>query len=149
MKIKFSLIIIAPLLFLCLLTYSQKETFHTCMASDIINVSWGYINGCPCWDSDLGNEFRQNFDTEIPSVIVQGTWDRSTPYENALELVPYFKNSKFIPLKWGPHSAIKAAMAESVEFKKAKLKFAASGDWSALPDQMELPPVKWLVPENK
>jgi pimeloyl-ACP methyl ester carboxylesterase len=116
-------------------------------AAEIIEYEWDYRNACPCWDSDLGNEFRTNFETEIPTVIVQGTWDRSTPYENALELVPYFKNSKFIPLKRGPHGAIRAALQESPEFKRALLKFAASGDRSDLPDEMELPPVKWIVPE--
>jgi pimeloyl-ACP methyl ester carboxylesterase len=116
-------------------------------ATELIETGWGYMNGCPCWDSDLGNEFRTNFETEVPTVIVQGTWDQSTPYENALELAPYFKNLKFVHLKRGPHSAIKAAMKESPEFKKAILKFAASGDASDLKDNMELTPAKWVVPE--
>ena len=73
-------------------------------------MNWVYVAGCPVWGSDLGDDFRQNFTTQIPTVIVQGTWDTSTPYENALELVPYFKNSKFIPVIRGPHGAIGAAM---------------------------------------
>lgn len=109
--------------------------------------SWGYIAGCPVWKSDLGDEFRQNFETEIPSVIVHGTWDTSTPYENALELVPYFKKSKFIPVIRGPHGAIRAAMSASERFRKGILHFAATGDMSNLPDKVELPPVKWVVPD--
>ncbi|MGQ1786791.1 alpha/beta hydrolase [Saccharicrinis sp. GN24d3] len=116
-------------------------------ATELIETAWGYRNGCPCWDSDLGNEFRQNFECEIPTVMVQGTWDRSTPYENALELAPYFKNLKFVHLKRGPHGAIKAALKELPEFKKAILKFAASGDDSDLEDNLELSPLKWVVPE--
>ncbi len=115
-------------------------------ATQILETGWGYISGCPCWDSDLGDDFRQNFETNIPTVIVQGTWDRSTPFENALELVPYFKDSKFIPLKRGPHSAIKAAMQASDSFRNGLLKFAESGDRSELPDEMELPPLKWVIP---
>jgi len=113
------------------------------------NVNWGYIYGCPCWESDLGNNFRKNFETNIPSVIVQGTWDRNTPFENALELVPYFKDIKFIPVKRGPHSAIKAAMQASEEFKNGLLKFTESGDRSWLPDKIELPTPKWVVPKLK
>lgn len=99
------------------------------------------------WQSDLGDGFRQNFETDIPTVIVHGTWDTSTPYENALELVPYFKNSKFIPVIRGPHGAIRAAMEASEEFRKAILHFAATGNMSDLPDKVEMPPIKWIVPK--
>ena len=109
--------------------------------------SWGYIAGCPVWKSDLGDEFRQNFETNIPTVIVHGTWDTSTPYENALELVPYFKESKFIPVIRGPHGAIRAAIRASEKFRKGIMHFAATGDMSDLPDEVEIPPVKWVVPE--
>lgn len=110
-------------------------------------MNWDYTAGCPVWGSDLGNEFRQNFETDIPTVIVHGTWDTSTPYENALELVPYFKNSKFIPVLRGPHGAIRAAMKASEQFKKGIMHFAATGDMSELPDQVEMPSVDWVIPE--
>lgn len=109
--------------------------------------SWDYMVGCPVWGSDLGDEFRQNFETDIPTVIVQGTWDTSTPYENALELAPYFKNSRFIPVIRGPHGAIRAALRVSEKFRKGIMHFAATGDMSDLPDKVEMPPVKWIVPE--
>ena len=109
-------------------------------------MNWGYTSGCSVWGSDLGDEFRQNFETDIPTVIVHGTWDTSTPYENALELVPYFKNSKFIPVIRGPHGALVAAMRVSDPFTKGIMKFSATGDMSELPDEVEMPPVQWLVP---
>jgi pimeloyl-ACP methyl ester carboxylesterase len=109
-------------------------------------LNYNYLAGCPVWRSDLGEEFRQNFETSIPTVIVHGTWDTSTPYENALELVPYFKNSKFIPVIRGPHGSIRAARSVSKPFDEGILKFAATGDWSGLPDKVEMPPVKWVVP---
>jgi pimeloyl-ACP methyl ester carboxylesterase len=109
-------------------------------------MNWSYVAGCPVWGSDLGDDFRQNFETRIPTVIVQGTWDTSTPYENALELVPYFKNSKFIPVIRGPHGAIRAAMDASEEFRAGILHFAASGETSQLPDTVTMPPVRWRVP---
>jgi hypothetical protein len=108
-----------------------------------------YLDGCAAWDSDLGDDFRRNFETEIPTVIVHGTWDLSTPLENAQELVPYFKNSKFIPVVRGPHGALVAAMNASEEFRKGIMRFAASGDMSQLPDTVTLPPVTWRVPNSK
>ncbi len=83
----------------------------------------------------------------VPTVIVQGTWDTSTPYENALELVPCFKTSKFIPVIRDPHGAIVAAMETSVQFREGIMRFAASGDMSGLPDLVEMPPVEWTIPD--
>ncbi len=119
-------------------------------ANEILGqMNWNYIEGCDCWDSDLGNDFRQNFESEIPIVIIHGTWDRSTPLENAQELVPYFKNATFIPLKRGPHGSLGAGMQASKEFKHELLKFLETGDASGINTDMELPPVKWLVPDLK
>ena len=115
----------------------------------LFGMNWIYLAGCPAWDSDLGNDFRQNFDTEIPTVIAQGTWDTSTPFENALELLPHFKRSKFIPVVRGPHGAIQAAMGASDEFRWGLLHFAATGDWTQLPDTVWLPPVQFRVPESR
>ncbi len=111
-------------------------------------MNWWYKNGCTVWDSDLGDDFRQNFETDIPTVIAHGTWDTSTPYENALELVPYFKNSKFVTVKRGPHGAIRAAFRASEEFKDGLFQFAATGDFSQLPDEVEIPAPDWMMPNN-
>ena len=112
-------------------------------------LGWGYLAGCPVWPSDLGDEFRQNFETDIPAVIAHGTWDTSTPFENALELVPFFTNSKFIPVVRGPHGAIVAARRASEEFDRGILHFAATGDWSLLPDEVEIPGPEWVVPGRR
>lgn len=111
-------------------------------------LNQGYLTGCSEWDSDLGDDFRQNFETDIPTVIVHGTWDTSTPYENALELVPFFTNSKFIPVIRGPHGSINAARQASEVFDREIFRFAATGDWSGLPDQVEMPEPEWALPER-
>ena len=130
------------------ITQELLEEYKADPAVKIIGLgSWGYRAGCPVWGSDLGDEFRQNFETNIPTVIVHGTWDTSTPYENALELVPFFKKSKFIPVIGGPHGAIRAAMRASEIFSRGIMHFTATGDMSKLPDKVEMPPVKWIVPE--
>ena len=129
------------------ITAKRLAEYEANPAQKIIGSTyWGYAAGCSVWGSDLGDGFRQNFETDIPTVIVHGTWDTSTPYENALELVPYFKNSKFIPLARGPHGAIRAARRVNEPFDKAILKFAATGDMTELPDEMEMPPVEWIIP---
>ncbi len=129
------------------ITTERLAEYNSDAALEILSrMNWGYTAGCSVWGSDLGDEFRQNFETDIPTVIVHGTWDTSTPYENALELVPYFRNSKFIPVNRGPHGAIRSAMRSSEQFKKGIMKFAETGDMSELPDKVEMPPVEWIVP---
>ncbi len=119
-------------------------------ALDIIGRTYtDYMMGCEIWGgNDAGDEFRQNFISDIPTVLVHGTWDNSTPFENAVELTAFFKNSKLIPLIGGPHGAIRAALEFNDQFKKGLFKFATTGDMSALPDKMEMPPVKWVIPKQ-
>jgi len=112
-------------------------------------LGFNYRAACPVWDIDLGNDFRKNFDTQIPTVIAQGDYDVSTPMENALELAPHFKKSKFIVVHGGSHPALDDAMDASPEFARQILTFARTGDMSALPGEVTLPPIKWVLPKAK
>lgn len=109
-------------------------------------LGFNYFAACPVWDVDLGDEFRKNFDTQIPTVIVQGDYDISTPLENAQELAPHFKRSRFIVVHGGSHPALDDAMDASTEFARAILAFARGGDMGGLPASVTLPPIDWVVP---
>ena len=128
------------------ITPDRLASYNSDPAKEILgDINWKHTAGCPVWDVDLGERFRQNFETDIPTVIVQGTWDTSTPIENALELLPYFKNSKFVTVKRGPHGALGAAMATSETFTAAIRHYLGTGDTSQLPDTIEIP-VEWDAP---
>ncbi|MFV1987468.1 MAG: alpha/beta fold hydrolase [Gemmatimonadota bacterium] len=101
-----------------------------------------YETLCPVWDADLGEAFRQNFDTDIPTVIVHGNWDLSTPLENAEELRPYFKNHRFVLVERGTHGALGEALRTSEEFRAALDAYMATGDRSGFPDSVTLP-IDW------
>lgn len=107
-----------------------------------------YQAACPEWDGDLGDDFRTNFETEVPTVLVHGTWDTSTPFDNALELAPYFLNSRFVVVEGGSHGAIGDASRASAPFEAALMAFLATGDMEDLPERVELPPVEWTVPKE-
>lgn len=106
-----------------------------------------YQLACPIWHSDLGNEFRKNFETNIPTVIVYGTWDVSTPQENALELAPFFKRSTLVKVNGGSHGSLDDAMKASASFRSAVMKFAQTGAMSDVPAQVDLPAIDWVVPK--
>ena len=107
---------------------------------------FNYDAACPEWKIDLGDAFRRNVDTQIPTVIVQGDYDISTPLENALELAPHFKNGRLIVVHGGSHPALDDAMDASPAFAAAILAFARSGDSTGLPPEVQLPPIAWVVP---
>ncbi|MEM9673181.1 MAG: alpha/beta hydrolase [Cyclobacteriaceae bacterium] len=110
------------------------------------NTGGFYDAACPVWDTDLGDDFRANFDTNIPTLLANGTWDTSTPIENVRELKPYFKNSHLLVIEGGSHSAFNEAMAESEALQMEVKEFLSSGDFTGLPETVTLPPIDWKVP---
>jgi pimeloyl-ACP methyl ester carboxylesterase len=104
---------------------------------------------CPLWPSDNGDAFRTMFRTPIPTVLVQGDWDTSTPMENSLELKPFFLNSKYVLVKGGSHGSLLQAVAASDSFARGLIRYFATGDMGGIPEVVELPPVKWIVPKPR
>ena len=91
--------------------------------------------------------FRTNFDTQVPTVIIHGNWDISTPLENALELVPHFKRSRFVLVNGGTHGALGEAMAADSTFREALMRFYRTGEMSGVPSRVDLPAIEWEIPE--
>lgn len=106
-----------------------------------------YRAACPPWDADLGDAFRAYFDTEVPTAIVQGDRDMSTPYENALELAPHFSRGKLVTVVGGSHGALREALEADSAFASAIWAFVRDGRLDPLPDSVTLPPVEWTLPE--
>ncbi len=98
---------------------------------------------CESWGVDLGEAFRQPFRTSVPVVLTHGNWDKSTPYENALEARSFFQQHKFIHIERGAHGALMEAVVDAEGFEDAMLEWVATGDASHLPDRVELKPVQW------
>ncbi len=132
------------------ITAKRRAEFEADPAMEIIGSTfWFYSDGSPVWETDLGDEFRSDFETEIPTVIVHGTWDVQTPYENAVELAPMFKDSRFVTVKRGSHGALNESQTEFPEFKEALNQFLASGSLEGIPNELEMPAPTWKVPESK
>jgi pimeloyl-ACP methyl ester carboxylesterase len=127
----------------------QKQLAGDPAVAVLGEVNLDYQAACPVWGSDLGDEFRKNFETSIPTVITYGTWDVSTPQENALELAPFFKKSTLVKVVGGSHGSLEDAMKASESFRRAVMKFAQTGDMSDVPAQVDLPAIEWVVPKSK
>jgi pimeloyl-ACP methyl ester carboxylesterase len=109
--------------------------------------AWFYRVACPVWDVDLGDDFRTAFRTHVPTLVVHGDWDLSTPYRNAVELMLAFGNGRLVTVARGTHGALEEAMEASDAFREAVVGFLRTGDTSGVPERVELPPVDWVVPE--
>jgi len=99
------------------------------------------------WDVDLGDDFREEFHTDVPTILIHGTWDEITPYENAVELKSSFSNGHLVTVKRGSHNAMPEAFAANRHFARGVFKFMLTGDVSGLPRAVELPPAQWVIPE--
>ena len=107
-----------------------------------------YQTTCAQFDNDLGSAFRAGFTTDVPTVIVQGTYDTSTPFENAVELLPSFTDHRFVVVHGGSHGALSEALEEDGEFEETLFEFFLSGDYTDVPEEVELPPIEWEAPES-
>lgn len=107
-----------------------------------------YEATCPAWDANLGEDFRSGFVTDVPTVLVHGNWDTSTPFENAIEMLPSFRNHAFVVVDGGSHGALREAMIASSAFESGVFEFLRTGSMDALPRLVEIGPVLWKVPEK-
>ena len=125
----------------------RRATLLADPAAEIVGALGSFYEAaCPVWGSDLGEDFRRNFETDVPAILVHGTWDTSTPFDNALELEPFFENGKLVVVEGGSHGAFSEALQESPGFRAEVMEFLATGDMEGVPELVELGPLDWEVP---
>lgn len=125
----------------------REEALLSDPATEILGPpAWYYRHACPVWEVDLGDDFRTTFRTDVPTLVVHGDWDLSTPYGNAVELMPAFGNGQLVTVTRGTHGALDEAMEASDSFRAAIVDFLRTGEMGDVPERVELPPVDWIVP---
>ena len=131
---------------------SPGRTAH--LASDpasaiLGDINFYYTSTCPIWSVDMGETFRSGFQSNVQMVIVQGTWDTSTPIENTRELVADFSNGVLVTVHGGSHRAYWEAEDASPEFVQGMRVFLSNGDTSKLPLEVQLPELDWREPLSR
>ena len=92
------------------------------------------------WPSpDLGDEFRNPIELDIPVVFIHGDWDRYTPIENTLEIAPFFPNSHTLLIERGGHSPF-SQMNEHPDVLAALMEFARTGSTDRIPEKITIEP---------
>lgn len=71
------------------------------------NINFEYESLCDVWPTeDLGDSFRRDVKSNIPTLIVHGTFDMSTPIENAREVAASLRNAQLVEVVGGTHGAL-------------------------------------------
>lgn len=132
------------------ITAERLEELENDPARSVVGDRTAYYRmACPPWEADLGDAFRTNFDTDVPTLIVHGTWDVNTPLENALELAPHFRRGRLVRVEGGSHGAIGDLLDyPELGFRELLVNFLRTGDLSPFPEVIELPEPEWEVPEE-
>lgn len=93
------------------------------------------------WPSpDLGDEFRNPVQCDIPVVFIHGDWDRHTPIENTLEIAPFFHNSHALLIDRGGHSPWGKLLEEHPEVFVSLMDFAEAGSMDGIPERLAVEP---------
>lgn len=112
--------------------------------------TWNFeanIASAPDWPTrDMGDDVRKPVPSEIPVVFVHGDWDTSTPIDNTLGLLPYFRNGHAILVHRGGHDGAFYQLRNEQAAKQAIYDFLRTGDSKNLPVEVTLPLPKFELP---
>ncbi|GGD47513.1 alpha/beta hydrolase [Pseudoxanthomonas indica] len=98
------------------------------------------IASAPDWPTrDMGDDFRTPVASAIPVVLVHGDWDTSTPIDNSLELLPYFRRGHLIRVHRGGHDGAMYLLRNEPAVQEAVYGFLRTGSTEGLPEEVTLP----------
>ncbi|HJR72421.1 MAG TPA: alpha/beta fold hydrolase [Luteimonas sp.] len=96
---------------------------------------------------DMGDAVRKPVPSDIPVVFVHGDWDTSTPIDNTLGLLPYFRNGHAILVHRGGHDGAMYQLRHEPAAKQAVYEFLKTGMKKDLPVEVVLPAPAFAVPD--
>lgn len=112
-----------------------------------INFDYAMTEGL--WNAaELGDAFRENIESDIPTLLVHGTWDTSTPIENARDVVRSLKNAHLIEVVGGTHGALYNLYEQWPPMHGLVRKFM-TGKNVEFPDHVDMPPAKFPEPSTQ
>ena len=113
-------------------------------ASQILgDINYGYTMREGIWnEKDLGDSFRENIRSNVPILLVHGTWDTSTAIENAYDVVSTLKNGHLIEVIEGTHNALYELFEFNPIFPEIVANFI-KGHPVDFPDTLTLPDIQF------
>ncbi len=107
------------------------------------DINWDYTLLEDHWMvRDLGEPFRSTVQSDIPTLLVHGTWDTSTPLENAKEVLTGLSHGQLIEVVGGGHGALYNLYEHWPAIYPLLEKFV-KGETVHFPEQVDLGPVSY------
>ncbi|MFK8014657.1 MAG: alpha/beta fold hydrolase [Gammaproteobacteria bacterium] len=98
---------------------------------------------CDVWGDTVIPMDTSTFSSTVPTVLIHGTWDLATPFENSDAVRRIFSNHHFIEIEGGFHGANFAAEEQDSTFVDSMDTWYATGQSDQLPTQIKLADIKW------
>lgn len=120
-----------------------QEITHDPAQITLGDINFSYTAQQGVWPvNDLGEEFRKNKPLIHPILLIHGTWDMSTPIENAVELNSVLKNSHLIKVNQAGHNAFYDLFQHWPPMSDY-LKGFLLGHITSFPSEVNLPAIDW------
>ncbi|MEM9052291.1 MAG: alpha/beta fold hydrolase [Bacteroidota bacterium] len=102
------------------------------------DINRHFFDSREIWNSeDLGKAFRSDVNSSSPVLLINGTWDISTPIENAREVNEALPNSRLLEVIHGSHNAYYQLIQEWSEMEDLLLGFL-NGQKETVPSSVVL-----------
>lgn len=128
----------------------RAARYATDPATEILgDVNIAYSAVCDAWQApDLGPEFRAPIVSSIPTLLLHGTWDTSTPIENAREVASTLSNAQLVEVVEGGHGAIYNLLEHWSPMRSQLGRFLRANE-VRFPSRVILPPVSFDARHGK
>ena len=101
----------------------------------------------PVWPiANARDAFRVPVPISVPTLIVHGDWDISTPIENSLRIRPYFDRVHMINVHRGSHGAVHELADQHPEVMRGIVGFLRTGTTAGLPSRVSVALPHFAVP---
>lgn len=125
------------------ITRSRRQRYDASAARRLLgDVNREYADLCDVWPIDPDTRDRGPVHASVPVVIFQGTWDTSTPLENAREVAATLPNARLVEVVGGTHGALYNLYAHWPPMW-ARMRAFLSGKTDAFPSTVDLPRVSY------
>ncbi|MEO0424613.1 MAG: alpha/beta hydrolase [Pseudomonadota bacterium] len=96
---------------------------------------------CRGWSvAPLPADFQAGTRSDVPGLFVHGTYDVSTPYANATQMLAQFPNASLVTVVGGSHAALTEAIGNDAAFGPALVAWFNGG---AAPGEVRLAPLRF------
>lgn len=104
------------------------------------NVNLEYDAVCPQWPAiDVGEAFRRPEVSAVPGLLIHGTWDVSTPFDNAVDVARLFPNARLVSVERATHRVLRELYREKGDVVRPLLRRFLGGRAVRPPEAIELP----------